>query len=131
MKVKEKSLSEPRAKQIEIIIADNNLSSEENNLFFHFLFSLDIPVRIIVQRSMLENGKFPSEYLERENLLPLHGDGFIGAAKGKLNVKRYILFKKPVKCPKEVFEKLSRSNTSGLTFRLKAYSLIRFNKNKA
>ena len=62
---------------IVIIAADNTFSKEENNKFFDSLFACKFPLKIIVQRSMLENGNFPLKYLDKENVLPLHGDDFI------------------------------------------------------
>ena len=79
---------------VTVIVSDNIYSKEENNKFFDSLFACQLPLKIIVQRSMLENGNFPLEYLERENLLPLHGDDFIKEARKKNQRRKSYCFKK-------------------------------------
>lgn len=111
---------------IAVIVADNNFSKEENNIFFDTLFSQEIPLQIFVQRSMLENGNFPLKYLDKENVFPLHGDDFIKAAKKKAEGKRKIVFKKPCIISENAFEKAS--SYTGILFKLAAKMIFSHSK---
>ena len=107
-------------KPIAIIVPDNTFGKEKNNLFFDWVFSLPLSVQVIVQRSMTENGGFPLRYLEKENALPLHGDGFIKIAKKKAEGKRILVFKKPHIPDTANFIRLASSKSEGLLFKLTA-----------
>lgn len=121
MTEKEIKRTEPAAlKPIVIIVPDNTFGNEKNNLFFDWVFSLPVPVQVIVQRSMTENGGFPLRYLERENAQPLHGDGFIRAAKKKAESKRILIFKKPHIPDTESFITLANSESEGPLFKMTA-----------
>lgn len=109
---------------VTVIVSDNIYSKEENNKFFDSLFACELPLKIIVQRSMLENGNFPLEYLERENLLPLHGDDFVKEARKKAKGERVIVLKKPCIISEKAFEKIFSLNFKGKLFELTAKKII-------
>lgn len=109
---------------IVIIAADNTFSKEENNNFFDSLFACQLPLKIIVQRSMLENGNFPIKYLERENLFPLHGDDFIKEARKKVKNERVIVLKKPYIISEKAFEKIFSLKLQGKLFEMAAKKII-------
>lgn len=111
--------------ELVIIVADNKSDKDENNKFFDFLFSRNIPMKIIVQRSMLENGNFPLKYIDSEKLLPLHGDNFIKEAKKRAAGKRIIVFRNPRRVPDGALEKLfSVSGFHGKLFELAAKIIL-------
>ncbi len=110
------------------IVSDNIYSKEENNKFFDSLFACQLPLKIIVQRSMLENGNFPLEYLERENLLPLHGDDFIKEARKKAKGEKVIVLKKPCIISEKAFEKIFSLKLQGKLFELAAKKIIENSK---
>lgn len=109
---------------VTVIVSDNIYSKEENNKFFDSLFACQLPLKIIVQRSMLENGNFPLEYLERENLLPLHGDDFIKEARKKAKGERVLVLKKPCIVSEKAFEKIFSLKLQGKLFELAAKKII-------
>ena len=109
---------------VTVIVSDNIYSKEENNKFFGTLFACQLPLKIIVQRSMLENGNFPLEYLERENLLPLHGDDFIKEARKKAKGERVLVLKKPCIISEKAFEKIFSLRLQGKLFELTAKKII-------
>lgn len=109
---------------VTVIVSDNICSKEENNKFFDSLFACELPLKIIVQRSMLENGNFPLEYLERENLLPLHGDDFVKEARKKAKGEKIIVLKKPCIISKKAFEKIFSLKLQGKLFELAAKKII-------
>lgn len=109
---------------VTVIVSDNIYSKEENNKFFDSLFACKLPLKIIVQRSMLENGNFPLEYLERENLLPLHGDDFVKEARKKAKGEKIIVLKKPCIISKKAFEKIFSLTLQGKLFELTAKKII-------
>lgn len=109
---------------VTVIVSDNIYSKEENNKFFDSLFACQLPLKIIVQRSMLENGNFPLEYLERENLLPLHGDDFIKEARKKAKGEKVIVLKKPCIISEKAFEKIFSLRLQGKLFELTAKKII-------
>lgn len=109
---------------VTVIVSDNIYSKEENNKFFDSLFACQLPLKIIVQRSMLENGNFPLEYLERDNLLPLHGDDFIKEARKKAKGERVLVLKKPCIISKKAFEKIFSLTLQGKLFELTAKKII-------
>lgn len=109
---------------VTVIVSDNIYSKEENNKFFDSLFACQLPLKIIVQRSMLENGNFPLEYLERENLLPLHGDDFIKEARKKAQGERVLVLKKPCIVSEKAFEKIFSLKLQGKLFVLTAKKII-------
>lgn len=109
---------------VTVIVSDNIYSKEENNKFFDSLFACQLPLKIIVQRSMLENGNFPLEYLERENLLPLHGDDFIKEARKKAKGEKVIVLKKPCIISEKAFEKIFSLKLQGKLFELAAKKII-------
>lgn len=109
---------------VTVIVSDNIYSKEENNKFFDSLFACKLPLKIIVQRSMLENGNFPLEYLERENLLPLHGDDFVKEARKKAKGEKIIVLKKPCIISKKAFEKIFSLKLQGKLFELAAKKII-------
>lgn len=109
---------------VTVIVSDNIYSKEENNKFFDTLFACQLPLKIIVQRSMLENGNFPLEYLERENLLPLHGDDFIKEARKKAKGERVLVLKKPCIISEKAFEKIFSLKLQGKLFELAARKII-------
>lgn len=109
---------------VTVIVSDNIYSKEENNKFFDTLFTCQLPLKIIVQRSMLENGNFPLEYLERENLLPLHGDDFIKEARKKAKGEKIIVLKKPCIISEKAFEKIFSLKLQGKLFELAAKKII-------
>ncbi len=109
---------------VTVIVSDNIYSKEENNNFFDSLFACQLPLKIIVQRSMLENGNFPLEYLERENLLPLHGDDFIKEARKIAKGERVIVLKKPCIISEKAFEKIFSLRLQGKLFELTAKKII-------
>lgn len=110
------------------IVSDNIYSKEENNKFFDSLFACQLPLKIIVQRSMLENGNFPLEYLERENLLPLHGDDFVKEARKKAKGEKIIVLKKPCIISEKAFEKIFSLKLQGKLFELTAKKIIENSK---
>lgn len=109
---------------VTVIVSDNIYSKEENNKFFDSLFACELPLKIIVQRSMLENSNFPLEYLERENLLPLHGDDFVKEARKKAKGERIIVLKKPCIISEKSFEKIFSLKLQGKLFELAAKKII-------
>lgn len=109
---------------VTVIVSDNIYSKEENNKFFDSLFACKLPLKIIVQRSMLENGNFPLEYLERENLLPLHGDDFVKEARKKAKGEKIIVLKKPCIISEKAFEKIFSLKLQGKLFELTAKKII-------
>lgn len=109
---------------VTVIVSDNIYSKEENNKFFDSLFACQLPLQIIVQRSMLENGNFPIEYLERENLLPLHGDDFVKEARKIAKGERVIVLKKPCIISEKAFEKIFSLRLQGKLFELAAKKII-------
>lgn len=109
---------------VTVIVSDNIYSKEENNNFFDSLFACQLPLKIIVQRSMLENGNFPLEYLERENLLPLHGDDFVKEARKKAKGEKIIVLKKPCIISEKAFEKIFSLRLQGKLFELTAKKII-------
>lgn len=109
---------------VTVIVSDNIYSKEENNKFFDSLFACELPLKIIVQRSMLENGNFPLEYLERENLLPLHGDDFIKEARKKAKGERALVLKKPCIVTEKAFEKIFSLKLQGKLFELAVKKII-------
>lgn len=109
---------------ITVIVSDNIFSKEENNKFFDSLFACQFPLKIIVQRSMLENGNFPLEYLERENLLPLHGDDFVKEARKKAKGERALVLKKPCIISEKAFQKIFSIRLQGKLFELAAKKII-------
>lgn len=109
---------------VTVIVSDNIYSKEENNKFFDTLFTCQLPLKIIVQRSMLENGNFPLEYLERENLLPLHGDDFVKEARKIAKGERVIVLKKPCIISEKAFEKIFSLKLQGKLFELTAKKII-------
>ena len=109
---------------VTVIVSDNIYNKEENNKFFDSLFACQFPLKIIVQRSMLENGNFPLEYLERENLLPLHGDDFIKEARKKAKGEKIIVLKKPCIISEKAFEKIFSLKLQGKLFELAAKKII-------
>ncbi len=113
---------------VTVIVSDNIYSKEENNKFFDSLFACQLPLKIIVQRSMLENGNFPLEYLERENLLPLHGDDFIKEARKKTKGEKVIVLKKPCIISEKAFEKIFSLKLQGKLFELAAKKIIENSK---
>lgn len=113
---------------VTVIVSDNIYSKEENNKFFDSLFACQLPLKIIVQRSMLENGNFPLEYLERENLLPLHGDDFIKEARKKAKDEKVIVLKKPCIISEKAFEKIFSLKLQGKLFELAAKKIIENSK---
>lgn len=113
---------------VTVIVSDNIYSKEENNKFFDSLFACQLPLKIIVQRSMLENGNFPLEYLERENLLPLHGDDFIKEARKKNKGEKVIVLKKPCIISEKAFEKIFSLKLQGKLFELAAKKIIENSK---
>lgn len=113
---------------VTVIVSDNIYSKEENNKFFDSLFACQLPLKIIVQRSMLENGNFPLEYLERENLLPLHGDDFIKEARKKAKGEKVIVLKKPCIISEKAFEKIFSLKLQGKLFELAAKKIIENSK---
>lgn len=113
---------------VTVIVSDNIYSKEENNKFFDSLFACKLPLKIIVQRSMLENGNFPLEYLERENLLPLHGDDFIKEARKIAKGERVIVLKKPCIISEKAFEKIFSLKLQGKLFELAAKNIIENSK---
>ena len=113
---------------VTVIVSDNIYSKEENNKFFDSLFACQLPLKIIVQRSMLENGNFPLEYLERENLLPLHGDDFIKEARKKAKGEKVIVLKKPCIISEKAFEKIFSLKLQGKPFELAAKKIIENSK---
>lgn len=113
---------------VTVIVSDNIYSKEENNKFFDSLFACQLPLKIIVQRSMLENGNFPLEYLERENLLPLHGDDFIKEARKKAKGEKVIVLKKTCIISEKAFEKIFSLKLQGKLFELAAKKIIENSK---
>lgn len=113
---------------VTVIVSDNIYSKEENNKFFDSLFACQLPLKIIVQRSMLENGNFPLEYLGRENLLPLHGDDFIKEARKKAKGEKVIVLKKPCIISEKAFEKIFSLKLQGKLFELAAKKIIENSK---
>ncbi len=113
---------------VTVIVSDNIYSKEENNKFFDSLFACQLPLKIIVQRSMLENGNFPLEYLERENLLPLHGDDFIKEARKKNKGEKVIVLKKTCIISEKAFEKIFSLKLQGKLFELAAKKIIENSK---
>lgn len=113
---------------VTVIVSDNIYSKEENNKFFDSLFACKLPLKIIVQRSMLENGNFPLEYLERENLLPLHGDDFIKEARKKAKGEKVLVLKKPCIISEKAFEKIFSLKLQGKLFELAAKKIIENSK---
>lgn len=109
---------------VTVIVSDNIYTKEENNKFFDTLFACKLPLKIIVQRSMLENGNFPLEYLERENLLPLHGDDFVKEARKIAKGERVIVLKKPCIISEKAFEKIFSLRLQGKLFELAAKKII-------
>lgn len=109
---------------IVIIAADNTFSKEENNKFFDSLFACKFPLKIIVQRSMLENGNFPLKYLDKENVLPLHGDDFIKEARKKVKGEKIIVLKKPRIISEKAFEKIFSLKLQGKLFEMAAKKII-------
>lgn len=109
---------------VTVIVSDNIYSKEENNKFFDSLFACKLPLKIIVQRSMLENGNFLLEYLERENLLPLHGDDFVKEARKIAKGERVIVLKKPCIISEKAFEKIFFLKLQGKLFELTAKKII-------
>lgn len=109
---------------VTVIVSDNIYSKEENNKFFDSLFACELPLKIIVQRSMLENGNFPLEYLERENLLPLHGDDFVKEARKKAKGEKVFVLKKPCIISEKAFEKIFSLKLQGKLFELAAKKII-------
>lgn len=109
---------------VTVIVSDNICSKEENNKFFDSLFACKLPLKIIVQRSMLENGNFPLKYLERENLLPLHGDDFVKEARKKAKGEKIIVLKKPCIISEKAFEKIFSLKLQGKLFELAARKII-------
>lgn len=109
---------------VTVIVSDNICSKEENNKFFDSLFACELPLKIIVQRSMLENGNFPLEYLERENLLPLHGDDFVKEARKVAKGERVLVLKKPCIISEKAFEKIFSLKLQGKLFELAAKKII-------
>ncbi len=109
---------------VTVIVSDNIYSKEENNKFFDSLFACQLPLKIIVQRSMLENGNFPLEYLERENLLPLHGDDFVKEARKIAKGERVLVLKKPCIISEKAFEKIFSLRLQGKFFELTAKKII-------
>lgn len=109
---------------VTVIVSDNIYSKEKNNKFFDSLFACQLPLQIIVQRSMLENGNFPLEYLERENLLPLHGDDFVKEARKVAKSKRIMVLKKPCIISEKAFEKIFSLRLQGKLFELAAKKII-------
>lgn len=109
---------------VTVIVSDNIYSKEENNNFFDSLFACQLPLKIIVQRSMLENGNFPLKYLERENLLPLHGDDFVKEARKIAKGEKVIVLKKPCIISEKAFEKIFSLNFKGKFFELTAKKII-------
>ena len=109
---------------VTVIVSDNICSKEENNKLFDSLFACKLPLKIIVQRSMLENGNFPLEYLERENLLPLHGDDFVKEARKKAKGERVLVLKKPCIVSEKAFEKIFSLKLQGKLFELAAKKII-------
>lgn len=109
---------------VTVIVSDNIYSKEENNNFFDSLFACQLPLKIIVQRSMLENGNFPLKYLERENLLPLHGDDFVKEARKKAKGEKIIVLKKPCIISEKAFEKIFSLKLQGKLFELAAKKII-------
>lgn len=109
---------------IVIIAADNTFSKEENNKFFDSLFACQFPIKIIVQRSMLENGNFPLKYLDKENVLPLHGDDFIKEARKKVKGEKIIVLKKPCIISEKAFEKIFSLKLQGKLFEMAAKKII-------
>lgn len=113
---------------VTVIVSDNIYSKEENNKFFDSLFACELPLKITVQRSMLENGNFPLEYLERENLLPLHGDDFVKEARKIAKGERVIVLKKPCIISEKAFEKIFSLKLQGKLFELAAKNFIENSK---
>lgn len=113
---------------VTVIVSDNIYSKEENNNFFDSLFACQLPLKIIVQRSMLENGNFPLKYLERENLLPLHGDDFVKEARKKAKGEKIIVLKKPCIISEKAFEKIFSLKLQGKLFELAAKKIIENSK---
>lgn len=113
---------------VTVIVSDNIYSKEDNNKFFDSLFACKLPLKIIVQRSMLENGNFPLEYLERENLLPLHGDDFVKGARKKSKGEKVIVLKKPCIISEKAFEKIFSLKLQGKLFELAAKNIIENSK---
>lgn len=113
---------------VTVIVSDNIYSKEENNKFFDSLFACKFPLKIIVQRSMLENGNFPLEYLEKENLLPLHGDDFVKEARKKAKGEKIIVLKKPCIISEKAFEKIFSLKLQGKLFELAAKKIIGISK---
>lgn len=113
---------------VTVIVSDNIYSKEENNKFFDSLFACQLPLKIIVQRSMLENGNFPLEYLERENLLPLHGDDFVKEARKIAKGEKVIVLKKPCIISEKAFEKIFSLRLQGKLFELTAKKIIENSK---
>lgn len=109
---------------IVIIAADNTFCKEENNNFFDSLFACQLPLKIIVQRSMLENGNFPLKYLESKNIFPLHGDDFIKEARKKVKNERVIVLKKPCIISEKAFEKIFSLKLQGKLFEMAAKKII-------
>lgn len=109
---------------VTVIVSDNIYSKKENNKFFDSLFACQLPLKIIVQRSMLENGNFPLEYLERENLLPLHGDDFVKEARKIAKGERVIVLKTPCIISEKAFEKIFSLRLQGKLFELAAKKII-------
>ena len=109
---------------VTVIVSDNIYSKEENNNFFDSLFACQLQLKIIVQRSMLENGNFPLKYLERENLLPLHGDDFVKEARKIAKGERVIVLKKPCIISEKAFEKIFSLKLQGKLFELAAKKII-------
>lgn len=109
---------------IVIIAADNTFSKEGNNKFFDSLFACKFPLKIIVQRSMLENGNFPLKYLDKENVLPLHGDDFIKEARKKIKGEKIIVLKKPCIISEKAFEKIFSLKLQGKLFEMAAKKII-------
>lgn len=111
-----------------VIISDNTYSKEENNIFFDSIFACQLPIKVIVQRSMLENGNFPLKYLDRENVYPLHGDDFIKEARKRARGEKVIVLKKPCVISEKIFEKLASLHLKGKFFEAAAGRIINNSK---
>lgn len=111
-----------------VIISDNTYSKEENNKLFDSVFSCQFPVKVIVQRSMLENGNFPLKYLDRENVYPLHGDDFVKEARKRAKGEKVIVVKKPCVISEKTFEKLASLHLKGKFFEAAAVRIINNSK---
>lgn len=111
-----------------VIISDNTYSKEENNKFFDSVFACQLPIKVIVQRSMLENGNFPLEYLNRENVQPLHGDDFVKEARKRAKGEKVIVLKKPCVISEKTFEKLASLHLKGKLFEVAAGKIINNSK---